>query len=747
MSIVRLDSHGDLEEFFDALEFVETSSSEIDSDHSATITQNPKILYESDSQNLNNISALQGKDSPASFEQEPGNNKTPDRGQENTELKNLGQRKTLNMASCTSAFSPVIQRRNERSQDINRGDALKRSKSDSLRNLLSNPGGNLSTAEADPIQPPPPSPSPKIFSQTTTSTKHHAKKSSKKLKRSLSGHKSRSSPPPTLQADKNLSEQNERENIDETSPNAQDIFVGRTSPLVRSSVLLENVEDDHLGIEVFLKSEKENKKEYVKPTESQSEFVILQSKSKGSDELSNEDEFKEINNISPLEQAKPLLQSEPSSRILSADAIEAAEIAALQLLSPSNISKEIKQKQLNGFRRLKNRAKKTIKYGNKFSILPPTTPIISPTLPLPSKKDYNASRDLPANSVPVKSNFRKTILHSSSNPMLLLQTLQNIHEGPIWSCSFSPDGEYFATGGADHKVHVWKVNSVEKATGKIQKFTKVDKHCPSMIGGMYTIGSEIKLFSSEPVQSFTSHTGDIVDLSWSPYTESENFLLSASTDKTVKLWHISKPQPLLTFQHSDLVTSVDFHPTDENYFLSAGFDKKIRLWSIPKERVHEWSSCPEIITQGRFSPDGKFVVAGLITGQVYFFSCILDPISGNNRQGLRYFTQVHSKKKNQKSGKKVTGLNFLRDFKIDYYAQQTTEMKEINPDEKKNTKSSPSTSNSRSVDCLLVTTNDSNLRLFSMDDFCMIRKYKGTTNTSFMVNAHFSESGESEKKI
>ena len=43
---------------------------------------------------------------------------------------------------------------------------------------------------------------------------------------------------------------------------------------------------------------------------------------------------------------------------------------------------------------------------------------------------------------------------------------------------------------------------------------------------------------------------------------------------------------------------------------------------------------------------------------------------------------------------------------------------------------------------LLVTTNDSRLRLYGLHDYCMVRKYKGHTNSSLQIRAKFSESGE-----
>ena len=43
---------------------------------------------------------------------------------------------------------------------------------------------------------------------------------------------------------------------------------------------------------------------------------------------------------------------------------------------------------------------------------------------------------------------------------------------------------------------------------------------------------------------------------------------------------------------------------------------------------------------------------------------------------------------------------------------------------------------------LLVTTNDSRIRLYDMDDYSMLCKYKGLTNDELQIRAHFSADGK-----
>lgn len=70
-------------------------------------------------------------------------------------------------------------------------------------------------------------------------------------------------------------------------------------------------------------------------------------------------------------------------------------------------------------------------------------------------------------------------------------------------------------------------------------------------------------FWPQPRREWAGHSDDILDVSWSPQGK---FLLTASLDKSARLWHISQPACLRTFWHSDIVTSCCFHPRDPQLF-------------------------------------------------------------------------------------------------------------------------------------------------------------------------------------
>jgi len=215
------------------------------------------------------------------------------------------------------------------------------------------------------------------------------------------------------------------------------------------------------------------------------------------------------------------------------------------------------------------------------------------------------------------------------------------------------------------------------------------------------------------------------------------------------LYHPSKAQCLKHFRHADIVTAVSFHPTDDRYFLTGGFDKKIRVWSIPDGRVKHWSQTPHIVTAAEYQPDGEVVVVGLFDGKVIFFHV------ENGGIVLKYHTQISCKNRRAKVGSKVTGLAFLHDTGKKQMEQNESPKKEktLNRDRSlaggvgkllKKISSGQASDGKKNgkVFQVCVTTNDSRVRLVGLNDFKVMRKYKGVYNSSLQIKSHISESGE-----
>ncbi|KAI0020901.1 WD40 repeat-like protein [Xylariomycetidae sp. FL0641] len=265
--------------------------------------------------------------------------------------------------------------------------------------------------------------------------------------------------------------------------------------------------------------------------------------------------------------------------------------------------------------------------------------------------------------------------------------------GPIWSIEFSQDGRYLATGGRDRVVRIWAVMDNEEDRRAYEEEENATGENNDRLSA--------PVFRAKPLHEFTGHTGDILDLSWSK----NHFLLSSSMDKSVRLWHVTRKDCLCTFTHEDYVTSIAFHPRDDRFFLAGSLDSTLRLWSIPDKTVAYSAQLNSLITAVAFSPDGKVSIAGCLNGFCMFFET----------ENLKYHTQIHvrsSRGKNAK-GSKITGIQTMSD---------------------------PSDASEAQVK-ILVTSNDSRIRIYTLGDKNLEVKLKGHQNVCSQIRATFSDDG------
>uniref|UniRef100_A0A3P8RP97 WD repeat-containing protein 44 n=1 Tax=Amphiprion percula TaxID=161767 RepID=A0A3P8RP97_AMPPE len=295
----------------------------------------------------------------------------------------------------------------------------------------------------------------------------------------------------------------------------------------------------------------------------------------------------------------------------------------------------------------------------------------------------------------------------------VVQDLSGEHMGAVWTMKFSHCGRLLATAGQDNVVRIWVLKTAfdyfnnmrlkYNTEGRVSPSPSQESLCSSKSDtdpGASCIPEDPDTedrnapFRQVPFCKYKGHTADLLDLSWSK----NFFLLSSSMDKTVRLWHISRRECLCCFQHIDFVTAIAFHPRDDRYFLSGSLDGKLRLWNIPDKKVALWNEVDgqtRLITAANFCQNGKYAVIGTYDGRCIFY----------DTERLKYHTQIHvrSTRGRNKVGRKITGIEPL-------------------PGENK----------------ILVTSNDSRIRLYDLRDLSLSMKYKGYVNSSSQIKASFS---------
>ncbi|KAH8702754.1 WD40-repeat-containing domain protein [Phaeosphaeriaceae sp. PMI808] len=272
----------------------------------------------------------------------------------------------------------------------------------------------------------------------------------------------------------------------------------------------------------------------------------------------------------------------------------------------------------------------------------------------------------------------------------------------------APNGRYLAAAGQDRVVRVWAVISCAEDRRSHER-SEVDP--AALEGEPQSLSAPV--FQQKPVREYNGHSATILDLSWSK----NNFLLSSSMDKTVRLWHISRAENLCIFKHSDFVPSIQFHPTDDRFFLAGSLDAKLRLWSIPDRSVAFSVTTPDMITAVSFTPDGKTCMAGTLGGMCIFY----------DTEKLRWQAQLHVKSTRGQNakGSKITGIQAT------YWPPGRTsgEVK------------------------LLVSSNDSRLRVYNFKDKSLEMKFRGHENNCSQIRGTFADSsgyiicGSEDRKV
>lgn len=335
---------------------------------------------------------------------------------------------------------------------------------------------------------------------------------------------------------------------------------------------------------------------------------------------------------------------------------------------------------------------------------------------------FHTDQDDPSSSddegMPYTRPVKFKAAHSFKGPfdfdqIKVVQDLSGEHMGAVWTMKFSHCGRLLATAGQDNVVRIWVLKNAYdyfnnmrlkyNTEGRVSPSPSQESLCSSKSDTEGGFGAPVEDADTEdrnlpfrqvPFCKYKGHTADLLDLSWSK----NYFLLSSSMDKTVRLWHISRRECLCCFQHIDFVTAIAFHPRDDRYFLSGSLDGKLRLWNIPDKKVALWNEVDgqtRLITAANFCQNGKYAVIGTYDGRCIFY----------DTERLKYHTQIHvrSTRGRNRVGRKITGIEPL-------------------PGENK----------------ILVTSNDSRIRLYDLRDLSLSMKYKGCVNSSSQIKASFS---------
>ena len=183
------------------------------------------------------------------------------------------------------------------------------------------------------------------------------------------------------------------------------------------------------------------------------------------------------------------------------------------------------------------------------------------------------------------------------------------HGDSINACAFSPNGQFFVSASTDTLLKVWALqlarDAWESPLAGDQKFTEQDWERilkPAVLRG---------------------HSRAVNDCAVAP---DSSFIVSASSDRTLKIWNASPlgPSGLLTHRtligHRDEVNGCAISP-DGNLIASSSQDKTLKIWSVTSGDCLTTLHVDGALAACAWFPDGERIVAAGAAGMYFLQLC------------------------------------------------------------------------------------------------------------------------------
>ena len=138
---------------------------------------------------------------------------------------------------------------------------------------------------------------------------------------------------------------------------------------------------------------------------------------------------------------------------------------------------------------------------------------------------------------------------------------------------------------------------------------------------------------SLPITSF-NHQDEVVGAAFSPDGAR---ILTASSDKTAKLWDASSGKLIASFNHQDEVKDAAFSP-DGTRILTASVDKTAKLWDAASGKLMASFEHQGTVNAAAFSPDG----ARILTASADHSAKLWDAASGNLMASFEHQDEVNT---------------------------------------------------------------------------------------------------------
>jgi len=238
--------------------------------------------------------------------------------------------------------------------------------------------------------------------------------------------------------------------------------------------------------------------------------------------------------------------------------------------------------------------------------------------PLAHGKDVFTARFSPDGRIVLTGSAdRMARLWDAGNGQLIAEPLEH-GGGSVWDARFSPDGRRIVTMCSDRAARVWERQSTNKPSGQSARWTVVAlmRHEADLTTAVFSSnGRRVLTASADRTARIWNaqtgqltpglpHRGTVVAAEFSP---DGTRVLTASDDHTARLWDARTGHPITEpLRHDGPLSSARFSP-DGRRVVTASVDKTARVWDVPPvpSAAPDWLiELAEVLAQRTFKEDG-----------------------------------------------------------------------------------------------------------------------------------------------
>ena len=119
------------------------------------------------------------------------------------------------------------------------------------------------------------------------------------------------------------------------------------------------------------------------------------------------------------------------------------------------------------------------------------------------------------------------------------------------------------------------------------------------------------------VHSLEGHTGAVLDVAWS---QSNEYLLSVSEDKTQRLWDTENGECMRIVYNTTVPRRAVFHPRNANEYVTGNDDRTIQVWNLSTGKLNYTQKVPGVPLGMAFDMQGGHLYVGDDQGTLTTFA-------------------------------------------------------------------------------------------------------------------------------